>query len=752
MTTQPYLTFVATSRNDNHGGDMLLRMQTFVDALCASCDRWQLPVELLLVEWNPPADRPPLADALTWPASQFCECRIVTVTPELHRRYPVCGEEMPLFQMIAKNVGIRRARGEFVLATNVDILFSDELMQWLATRPLQAGVSYRVDRYDVPLEVMQEAGLVSQLRFCRRNVLRVNSRYGTFPGSLCAPPEPEPEPEPPPTLAVSLSGAPDAPPPKPAPKRIRKPLRKAAREKLRAMIWADQRLLCGLHRAQRHWSRSCWHARGFRRTGSVRHAFRAAKYAAKSAVRMSRVGTRLAIKGTRAVVRTLSDAKVFTALRRISWPRRTARARDDAAASTTAALPTTSEPAPPPLPRLRPAKPVPVHTNACGDFTLLARSDWERLRGYVEWDIFSWHLDSLFLFCIRSAGIREEIRDEAIYHIEHTGGWTPESAERLFARLRAKSIPFLTNEDLATYERQILVDPRPRIFNGETWGLADCDLTDIRPTNLSTLAADQVADERDEEVTAAVPFAGELTGRCGLEVLRKKWCEVPFTRMDRACTCDLLKLSDDELLVAWHEALASQVEGEHFNARGWAHTLYREQFRGKKVMDVGSGLGYDGLTFARHGAAVTFVDIVPENLQFVERLARLFGLRDCRFHYLEDFASLDRLDRDYDVIWAWGSLINAPYDFTKAECSRLLEHLRVGGRWMELGYPKVRWEREGRLPFHRWGDRTDGGAPWIEWKDLEKVRTLLEPGRFDVVLNFEFHDSDFNWFDLHRAA
>ena len=29
--------------------------------------------------------------------------------------------------MIAKNVGIRRARGEFVLATNIDILFSSEL-------------------------------------------------------------------------------------------------------------------------------------------------------------------------------------------------------------------------------------------------------------------------------------------------------------------------------------------------------------------------------------------------------------------------------------------------------------------------------------------------------------------------------------------------------------------------------------------------------------------------------------------------
>ena len=45
---------------------------------------------------------------------------------ELHARYPH-GDALPLYQMIAKNVGIRRARGQFVLATNIDILFSNEL-------------------------------------------------------------------------------------------------------------------------------------------------------------------------------------------------------------------------------------------------------------------------------------------------------------------------------------------------------------------------------------------------------------------------------------------------------------------------------------------------------------------------------------------------------------------------------------------------------------------------------------------------
>ena len=59
--------------------------------------------------------------------------------------------------MIAKNVGIRRARGQFILATNIDILFSDELAEYLATRRLEHGRMYRIDRHDamsdVPVDV-----------------------------------------------------------------------------------------------------------------------------------------------------------------------------------------------------------------------------------------------------------------------------------------------------------------------------------------------------------------------------------------------------------------------------------------------------------------------------------------------------------------------------------------------------------------------------------------------------------------------
>lgn len=176
----PYLSVVATSRNDDHGGNLLGRMQLFVDGLAAQCRRHGLEAELVLVEWNPPANRPRLAKALRWPADPGpCQLRIIEVPPSLHTRYRH-SEALPLFQMIAKNVGIRRARGRFVLATNIDILFSEPLMAWLARRPLASGRFYRVDRYDVPSPPPAEATPQDRLAWCARHTFRVARRDGIY--------------------------------------------------------------------------------------------------------------------------------------------------------------------------------------------------------------------------------------------------------------------------------------------------------------------------------------------------------------------------------------------------------------------------------------------------------------------------------------------------------------------------------------------------------------------------------------------
>lgn len=169
-----HLSVVATSRNDNHGGSLTHRMQHFVDGFVAQCKRHRLRAELILVEWNPPADRVPLAEELRWPADPGpCDIRIVTVPRELHARF-AHADKIPLYQMLAKNVGIRRARGAFVLATNIDILISDAAMRFMRDR-LRPGRLYRAMRVDVPTAVPEGEDFGSVLDFCKREGFRIHA-------------------------------------------------------------------------------------------------------------------------------------------------------------------------------------------------------------------------------------------------------------------------------------------------------------------------------------------------------------------------------------------------------------------------------------------------------------------------------------------------------------------------------------------------------------------------------------------------
>ncbi|MBI5057048.1 MAG: glycosyltransferase family 2 protein [Nitrospirae bacterium] len=174
------MSIVVTARNDNHGGGFIHRMQIFVNGLLAQCERHKLMAELIIVEWNPPVEKPRLSQALIWPDnSGFCTVRIIEVPPAIHNQYKYA-HKLPLYQMIAKNVGMRRARGRFILATNIDVLFSDELMHFLAKAELREGVLYRIDRTDVPEDVPLQATIDEQLNYCLENIIRINCREGTL--------------------------------------------------------------------------------------------------------------------------------------------------------------------------------------------------------------------------------------------------------------------------------------------------------------------------------------------------------------------------------------------------------------------------------------------------------------------------------------------------------------------------------------------------------------------------------------------
>jgi len=176
LKENPYLSIIVTSRNDDYGGNALRRMEISINGRLEQLEKHQIESELILVDWNPPADKPTLKDVIKWPEDlKYCSVRIILVPPEIHNRYEY-SDRLKINVAVAINSGIRRARGQFILPGNIDLLYSDELITYIATRSLKEDERYRIDRCDVDNDVVQYGTLQEQLDYCQRNIVQINDQ------------------------------------------------------------------------------------------------------------------------------------------------------------------------------------------------------------------------------------------------------------------------------------------------------------------------------------------------------------------------------------------------------------------------------------------------------------------------------------------------------------------------------------------------------------------------------------------------
>jgi hypothetical protein len=181
MIDEPYLSVVAISRNDDRGGDMHDRMQTTLGSFIGQAEKYKLKSELVLVDYNPPSDRPNLKDSLSWPKeTTYCTVRTIIVPHEVHTRYRNC-EKFLFNGAVALNTGIRRARGRFILLMCIDNLFSNELFEPLTRESLRGDRFYRADRLDVHRSVMKGKSIDERLALCRDNIICIHNRLSGMP-------------------------------------------------------------------------------------------------------------------------------------------------------------------------------------------------------------------------------------------------------------------------------------------------------------------------------------------------------------------------------------------------------------------------------------------------------------------------------------------------------------------------------------------------------------------------------------------
>ena len=120
-----------------------------------------------------------------------------------------------------------------------------------------------------------------------------------------------------------------------------------------------------------------------------------------------------------------------------------------------------------------------IHTNGCGDFTMLSRKAWFELRGYPELPLWSMHLDSLLCYMAVASGIHEQLlkAPKRMYHLEHENSWVmmnPDDRLRTFARK-----PWLDRGLLVEMWHSMYRKGEPVKFNDENWGLAERSLREV---------------------------------------------------------------------------------------------------------------------------------------------------------------------------------------------------------------------------------------------------------------------------------
>lgn len=88
-----------------------------------------------------------------------------------------------------------------------------------------------------------------------------------------------------------------------------------------------------------------------------------------------------------------------------------------------------------------------------------------------------------------------------------------------------------------------------------------------------------------------------------------------------------------------------------------------EKWQGKKVLEIGCGIGTDTINFARAGAEVTAIDLSSESLRLAQRRAEVFALQDKITFYHGDSEQLSQFVpvEPYDLVYSFGVIHHTPH-------------------------------------------------------------------------------------------
>ena len=115
-----------------------------------------------------------------------------------------------------------------------------------------------------------------------------------------------------------------------------------------------------------------------------------------------------------------------------------------------------------------------------------------------------------------------------------------------------------------------------------------------------------------------------------------------------------------------------------------------KRWKGKKVLEIGCGIGTDTMNFARAGAKVTAVDLSEESLSVARKRAEVLGL-DIKF-YQADAEQLSNVVpvEEYDLVYSFGVIHHTPHP--ENVIRQIKKYLSENGTFKIMVYNRFSWK------------------------------------------------------------
>lgn len=169
-----------------------------------------------------------------------------------------------------------------------------------------------------------------------------------------------------------------------------------------------------------------------------------------------------------------------------------------------------------------------------------------------------------------------------------------------------------------------------------------------------------------------------------------------------------------------------------------------EHWRGKRVLEIGCGIGTDTINFARNGAYVTAVELSDKSLGIAKQRAGVYGLGNQIKFYCGSAEELDRFVpvEPYDLIYSFGVIHHTPHperiidqirNYTHPGSTiKIMVYHRYSWKvlWILLTYGKARCWRLKELVV-RYSEKAKG-CPCTYTFTRSQLHRLLEKHGFKI--------------------